>query len=421
MSSSSAKKSFLQRFGPGLLVAATGVGAGDLYTGAISGNKLGTIVLWAVLVGALLKFVLTEGLARWQLATGETLLQGTMSRFGRPVQLGFLLYLIIWSYFVAAALMNACGAAASSIFKLPALTPEDSKIVYGIAHSLLAVLLIFRGGFKLFEKLMTVCIGMMFVIVCATVVLVNPDWTEILSGLLIPRIPFNQPEGVDWTLGLIGGVGGTLTILCYGYWLREAQNDKEEMSLAQIKEIRIDLGLGYIMTAIFGLSMVIIGSQVAGEGKGVQLLIDLANQLAIGFGTFGHVMKWLFLIGAWGAVFSSLLGVWQSVPYLFADFWNQSFARTKVEKIDHHLATYRAYLWGLATIPMLGLFTKFEEAQKFYAVFGACFIPLLAIILILLNGSTKYIPAPARNRPLTTVVLCLTLVFFSYILCGKLF
>ena len=34
--------------GPGMLVAATGVGAGDLATGAFTGSKLGVAVLWAV-------------------------------------------------------------------------------------------------------------------------------------------------------------------------------------------------------------------------------------------------------------------------------------------------------------------------------------------------------------------------------------
>ena len=48
--------------GPGLLVAATGVGAGDLATASIAGSKLGVTILWAVLLGAFLKFVLTEGL-----------------------------------------------------------------------------------------------------------------------------------------------------------------------------------------------------------------------------------------------------------------------------------------------------------------------------------------------------------------------
>lgn len=69
--------------GPGLLVAATGVGAGDL-AAAFAGSGLGTAVLWAVLVGAFVKFVVTEGLARWQLATGETLLEGAVLHIGRP-------------------------------------------------------------------------------------------------------------------------------------------------------------------------------------------------------------------------------------------------------------------------------------------------------------------------------------------------
>ena len=42
---------FLIVIGPGLLVAATGVGAGDLATASFTGSQLGTAVLWAVLVG----------------------------------------------------------------------------------------------------------------------------------------------------------------------------------------------------------------------------------------------------------------------------------------------------------------------------------------------------------------------------------
>ena len=65
------KSSLFILIGPGLLVAATGVGAGDLATASLTGSQLGTAVLWAVVVGAFLKLVLTEGLARWQLATGH--------------------------------------------------------------------------------------------------------------------------------------------------------------------------------------------------------------------------------------------------------------------------------------------------------------------------------------------------------------
>ena len=51
-------KKFLA-LGPGLLLAATGVGGGDLATGTIVGSLLGTAILWAVVVGAIIKFVVT--------------------------------------------------------------------------------------------------------------------------------------------------------------------------------------------------------------------------------------------------------------------------------------------------------------------------------------------------------------------------
>ena len=62
--------------GPGLLVAATGVGAGDLATASFAGSLLGNGILWAAVLGAFLKYVVNEGLARWQLATGNTIIEG---------------------------------------------------------------------------------------------------------------------------------------------------------------------------------------------------------------------------------------------------------------------------------------------------------------------------------------------------------
>ncbi|NRB75976.1 MAG: hypothetical protein HRU46_16570, partial [Verrucomicrobiales bacterium] len=43
---------FLALLGPGLMLAATGVGAGDLAGAAFAGMNLGVAVLWAVAVGA---------------------------------------------------------------------------------------------------------------------------------------------------------------------------------------------------------------------------------------------------------------------------------------------------------------------------------------------------------------------------------
>ena len=110
--------------GPGLMLAASGVGAGDLAGGAFAGMHLGTAVLWAVVVGAFFKYVITEGLARWQLATGTTLLEGAVLRLGRPVQWGFLVYLLIWTFGVGTSLISACGVATHGPDPWPIAKPD---------------------------------------------------------------------------------------------------------------------------------------------------------------------------------------------------------------------------------------------------------------------------------------------------------
>ena len=393
--------------GPGLLVAATGVGAGDLATAGFSGSKLGVAVLWAVIVGAGLKYVLNEGLTRWQLATGDTLLEGCMAHLGIPFQILFILYLIPWSFFVGAALISACGVTVNAM--IPVFTePRHGKIVFGIAQSVLGVVLIRCGGYRLFEKVMKVCVAIMFVTVLVTAVLIRPDWIAVLRGLVTPVIPQADSGGVAWTVALIGGVGGTLTILCYGYWIRE----EGRMDISDLKPCRIDLAVGYGATALFGIAMVIIGSSVVVEGKGAGLIASLADCLGEPLGPVG---RWAFLLGAWGAVFSSLLGVWQSVPYIFADFCGMALGDTKDERAQRVSArspSYRLYLYGLAVIPMIGLKFGFRDIQKYYAVIGACFMPFVAGVLLYLNGRSTWVGKDHRNRALATLCLIATLVFF---------
>jgi Mn2+/Fe2+ NRAMP family transporter len=392
--------------GPGILVAATGVGTGDLATGALVGSKLGVAVLWGAVLGAALKFVLNEGLARWQLATGTTVLEGAIRHFGRFAQTVFFAYLLLWTYFTAVALMSACGVAWHAI--LPLGDAQADKVTYGVAHSLLAVLLVELGGFRLFERVMSACIGLMFVTVLATAVAVGPAWGEIVRGLVWPTIPDFDGEGLNWTVALVGGVGGTLTVLCYGYWIREAGRESAD----NIPDCRLDLAAGYTMTAFFGIGMVIIGSRISVEGKSAELLIALADQLEL---ELGAAARWVFLIGAWAAIFSSVLGVWQSVPYLFADFLSISRNRSSAESraaINTRGLPYRGFLYAMATLPAVGLFRDFAAAQKAYAVFGALFIPLLAVALLLLNGSPRCIGAEHRNGPVVTIALLLAVVLF---------
>jgi Mn2+/Fe2+ NRAMP family transporter len=69
----------LRYAGPGIVIAVTGVGAGDMVSSLVAGTDFGMVLLWAVVLGALLKYFLTEGIGRWYMASGQTILQGWRS------------------------------------------------------------------------------------------------------------------------------------------------------------------------------------------------------------------------------------------------------------------------------------------------------------------------------------------------------
>ncbi len=405
---------------PGILVAATGVGAGDLATAGFAGSQLGVAILWAVVLGGLFKFALTEGIARWQLVNGDSFIDGLAKRFGAPFIYIFLAYLILWSFFVGSALISASGVALHAVF--PLFDGDSGKIIFGIAASLLGLFLVRAGNFALFEKVMSFSIGMMFLIVLTTAVLLWPGSEAVFSGLFIPSIPNIDGNGLAWTVALIGGVGGTLTIFSYGYWIRE----KQRLTREDIVTCRIDLLVGYSATVLFGMAMVIIGSTVSTEGKGTGLIINLATSLEAAIGPTG---KWLFLAGAFFAIFSSLLGVWQAVPYMFADIVRhlktkpaqqatEQAAAQSLPKLNHT----RSYLWfqiGLALIPILSLWVSFKEVQKLYAVIGTFFMPFLALALLYFNNRAGM--KADKNGLLFNGLLLATLLFFTYVAWQKFF
>jgi Mn2+/Fe2+ NRAMP family transporter len=405
-------------FAPGILVAATGVGAGDLITAGLGGASAGMVILWAAGVGAVLKWFLNEGLARWQMATGTTLLEGWTQHLGRPIRWVFLIYLVPWAVFTAGALASACGAAGTGLLAIG--DPATSKVVWGVAHALAGLLIVRAGGFGVFERVMSVCTGVMFVTVIATAVLVGPAWGEVWRGLTLPVTSFHEARAVvdsqtKWVVGLLGGVGGTVTLMSYSYWIRE-QNRGGRVGL---RTCRIDLALAYTLTGLFGMAMVIIGSRMEASGSGASVALQLADQIGIAVGPAG---RWAFLLGFWSAVFTSLLGVWQSVPYLFADFvalgrGGADASVPVVEATPRDLAATRAYRLALVALPLASiplLFISLQRVQLAYAIVGSMFMPLLALTLLILNNRTRLVGRSFRNGVVTNVVLMATLAAFAW-------
>jgi Mn2+/Fe2+ NRAMP family transporter len=406
------RRSLLARFGPGILVAATGIGAGDLITASLAGSEVGLVVIWACVLGALLKWSINEGIARWQFATGTTLIEGWTERLGPWFSWIFLGYFLIWSFAVGGALASACGIAADGFLRIG--DQQTSRIIWGILHSAVGGLLVWRGGFKRFEQIMTACTVIMVLSVLISAVLIVVAMPGDSLATIIPsELPHGREQWI-WVLGVIGGIGGTVTMLSYGYWIREAGWRGEE----GLRTSRLDLIVSYTLAAFFGSAMVVIGSRITGTGKGAAVALQLGDQLATALGPFA---KWVFLAGFWAAVTTSLLGVWQGAPYLFADFLrarrlrgHRRDAREEHVRELRRSKPYRWFLLAIATLPLVLLWGSVKEVQLIYATLGAAFMPATALTLLVMNNRGAWV-GKFRNRMIANILLGLTLAVFTYL------
>lgn len=406
--SSGPSVSFWKLAGPGLVVAATGIGSGDVVSATVGGARYGVVLLWAILAGAFFKFVLSEGIARWQLATGLTALEGWAQYLPSWVKWYFGVYLVLWTVAVSAALTNACGLGISN------LTGGAIPQSWGaVAHSLIGFAFVWLGGYTSFEKLMKVLVGIMgfSILFCALFTLQDP--LPAVQGLVIPIIPAGSGT---YVLSLIGGVGGSITMLSYNYWMRE----EGMKGSGFLSYVRGDVAIAYVFTALFGVSIMLIAND-AFFVHGVKLVDSqavprMAEALGALLGSFG---RFAYSAGFWAAVVASLLGVWQSVPYLYADFYGivkklPSEARQEVVKVTS--TPYRLALLYITLVPIPFAFTGRPIAVIVtYTIVGSLFVPFLAATLLYLNNRVKWNEAVPHNHWTTNALLSAILLLFAIV------
>ena len=400
--------SFLKLAGPGLVVAATGIGSGDVVSATVGGARYGVVLLWAIVAGAFFKFVLSEGIARWQLATGKTALEGWADHLPPWVKWYFGAYLVIWTVAVSAALTNATGLGIANLSG-----GAVSQSWGAVIHSLVGFAFVWLGGYGNFEKLMKLLVGIMgfSILICAALTLHDP--MPAVQGLLLPVIPAGSGT---YVLSLIGGVGGSITMLSYNYWMRE-----ENMRGAGfLGYVRGDIGVAYIFTALFGISIMLIASDaffVAGVTlRDAEAVPKMAAALGALLGNFG---RFAFSAGFWAAVFASLLGVWQSVPYLYADFYGILKKMSPADRLEVVKVTSTPYRLALAFITLVPLPFAFTgrpiQIVVIYTIVGSLFVPFLAATLLYLNNQVKWREAVPHNAWYTNLLLAAILLLFAIV------
>lgn len=386
-------------------MAASGIGASDIVSATVGGATYGRALLWALPLGAFCKFVLSEGIARWQLATGSTALEGWARRLPRWVLWLFAGYLVLWAVAVSGALVSGCGLAIENI--TGGAVPRTWG---GFAQAVGAFALIWSAHAGGFTRVMKPLIVVMFVSIVLCAALTSTEPAAVLRGLFVPTIPSGART---YVLSLIGGIGGSLTLLSYNYLLR----DEGKVDPRNLGAVRRDLAMAYLFTAVFAVAVMLISQRVF-HAAGVALsdreaVSRMAGALAALIGPAGF---YIYSIGFWAAVLASLVGVWQAIPSVFADCYTLLRRLPPAERAAAILPGARAYrgallFMALASVPFAFMGRPLLIVIAF-TVLGSLFIPFLAATLLFLNNGPVFASPLRPNRLATNIVLGLIVALF---------
>jgi Mn2+/Fe2+ NRAMP family transporter len=390
----------LKKLGPGLLVAAAGIGAGDMIISIQIGLAFKWTFVLAVILTALLKYEITEGIARHKLATGRSVIQYWNKNIPIGLRIIFIAFFIIWSFMVGAALLSASGLAAHAI--LPFLSENNWAIIL----SLLAFLMVYFGNYQSIEDVTKFLILLLFLILIPTAIILFFK-TDIVK---MEPADFNTPTLL---MSIIGGVGGSVTMLSYTYWLQE----KNWTHADSAANVRFDLRFSYAITAFFIFSLMIISSRLiinTTELKNSELIFGLGELIGSVLGNWGEL---LFKFCFFGVAFSSLLTVWSGVPYLFADFSSGFSKNSKTDNEPVQKSTiYKIFLLFLSIAPLSLTFLQSTIKNVInYTLISSVFVVGISITLLIIN-SKKKLMGDLVNTQFSKITLTLSILVFAGLL-----
>jgi Mn2+/Fe2+ NRAMP family transporter len=323
------KTNIWQRLGPGILLAATSIGASHLVHSPRAGALFGFGLLWLVLASHLFKYPAFEFGPRYAAATGRNLLQG-YARVPGPRNWALYLFLgstVLQGIGVLAGVVNVSGCVIAAWTGDP-----GTALLFGLTRAEVCslaiiaavVLLLAAGGFSWLDHLNK---AMMLILALATILAFVPvapaprDLTQILvpslpegSIVLVAAILGWMPTGIDvsiwhsfWTIEKLGRLGENTG----------SKNPADHRR--QLRTSLMDMRIGYGMSLVTGIMFLTLGAaHLTGRGtdlSGVQFAEAISSAYTA---ILGRWMYHVFMLTAFFAMFST--------SYVVIDGFSRSFS-----------------------------------------------------------------------------------------------
>lgn len=389
----------LAAVGPGLFLIGYNIGTGSVTTMAQSGADHGMSLFWALILSCLFTYILMVAYGRLTIVTGKTALYSlkTEFKYGWIIALYILVALVIGELL---ALIGVMGIVAD-------LMQEGLKMVFDtsisrfwiiLILSLALYALIWYGKYKQFEKVLTVFVILMALSFMVVFIMVKPDLTEIITGM-VPQIS-NSPG----TFGLIAAMAGT-TCSAAVFIVRSTVVAEKGWNKSHIAvEKKDSLVSAVMMLVLSGLIMAVSAGTLHKMGLRIENTIDMVHLFEpLG----GKLAVIVLIVGVASAGLSTVFPIVLIAPWLISDYMGTP-RNLKSPLFRVLILVGFVFAFGSVILsqrpPMLMIFSQ---------AFQACILPAVAIPILIIMNDKKIMNEYTASKKMNLGILAV--IIFSFV------
>jgi manganese transport protein len=347
----------LRKIGPGIILAGSIIGSGELLLTTSLGAEHGFMFLWLILFSCVIKVFVQIELGRYAVSSGKPTLAALDSLPGPRLGAHWLVWwwfvMLLATIFQLGAMTGGVGQALNLAFPQvsiqltssladiwPALSREIAarpEHPWAVLTAVAAVVLLLSGGYRRIEKVTTAMVaGVTLVTVACVLALPSMGYpiglSDVRQGFSLEILGLSG-GAVAAAFGTFGITGvGASELYAYPYWCLEKgyarfsgpqSPDAEWARRARgwMRVLHLDAWVSMVVFTVATVSFYCLGATVLhrqGLHPKKQQMIETLSQMYVP--AFGDWTKIVFLIGVWAVLFKTLYVSSASNSRLTADF-----------------------------------------------------------------------------------------------------
>lgn len=308
--------------GPGMIMAATAIGASHIVLSPVAGARFGYELIWLVLFSHFFKYPAFEFGPRFAIAKGQSLIQGFQSVPG-PRNWALYVFLTTTTLQGLTILTGIISITASIVFVTIGILPFPAWIA---VLGLLVVILHKTGKYPALEFGSKIMLAVLAATTLLAFITAPPKASDLFM-MFTPSIPLGSTLLISSILGLMPT--GVNVAIWHSLWALEHRSKWEQTTKNKVEILKmglLDFRIGYWLSAVLAIMFMSLGANLLRPRgitpDGVNVALTLSG---IYTEMLGPWMFPVFMLAAFFATFSTVYSVMDGFPRAFSTILRRLF------------------------------------------------------------------------------------------------